>query len=1317
MRVTLRDGRSALERVELLAPPAGARGAPGGGRGAGGGGGGGANGGGGMSGGGGGMDGGGHGSGGDPQPGERLIDHRCHRYFYSPPHATFLPVPDVPRGFNARLRRAADALARRAPASGGMTAARRALSLVDAPAAAGAPAAAPADGGPFWGGPTGLALAWRRLRYGANAMVVPVRPLASLVFDEMWHPFYVFQYFSVVVWVAGDSYWSYAACILAITWFSIVTGSMEAHSNSARLAGIARHRGRALALRRADGGGSALGVVGGGAGFAGVFASPSSSAASPSLGSSAAALASGAVPLRWVDVSSEDLVPGDVVAVGRGVLPCDCVLLRGEAIVDENMLTGESVPVRKVAYGPLSDGLGYSPDRNPACTLYGGTCVAQAKFGGGSGGTGGGGGGGNSSGCNSAATAGAEGLPDPGDDLALAVVVRTRFYSAKGALLRSILHPKEHGEAFVGDSLRFIGVMLAACLLLFVWAAIALALIGAPASRIATRFLDMVTIAVPPALPACLTIATVFSVARLKEKDVFVTSPGATTAAGQLDVVCFDKTGTLTQQGLELQAIVPVVVLGGAAVGAAGGLFAAGHHHHPQQQQQEQQEGAGGGAAAAAAAASAGGAGAGHARFGPASAEPGLLPAALPPLLATCHGLARLADGTIVGDPLDQKLFAASGWGLYDGSHHGSRPHAAELEAARAAAAMAAAAAASAAAAAASAASAGGKPPPPAHVLLDEADLLEAAAAWRGDPASPTVLGGGSGGYGRGLVAVDAVASASAFGGGAAAAAAPAAADAAPAAADNDNDGAAGGPAASTAPTLLDPASVQSWAAPPGTAPTVDASHAVVRRFEFSAELQRNAVVVRVPRPPAAAEANGGGGFGAPAAAAAAAAAGPTLILYAKGSPEAIRALVDPLSVPADFDAVLGGFTREGLRVLALAAGDLTGGGRPGGGGGKDDSGGKDVAGGKSDGKSGGGGGKTAALPSTEDAEDLLAFVASASQAELEARARPRLVGLAVMANPLRPDSAAVVAQLRAASVRCAMVTGDHVRTAVSVSHQCGILPAERSVLLVDGAPPAAPAAGAAGGGGKAPPVGGGGGGGRGPSPPPPPAAPATSGTAADSFADLSRAAAPPHQAPGAPTGAAAAAPPPPPHRLSVLHPDGSLEEGSLVDRAACVARALSGEVEVAVTGAGFSRLLDCPDPPLLEAVLRRACVFARMSPDNKRDLMLLLGDGLREPGPEGEEEGGGLGDDGTGAAGGGGGGGSVPSQHRSLGLHVGFCGDGANDCGALKAAHVGVSLCEAEASVAGELSSLFIAFRRLFILSRRSGGARIDDAKTNHPT
>ena len=43
---------------------------------------------------------------------------------------------------------------------------------------------------------------------------------------------------------------------------------------------------------------------------------------------------------RFVPLPSTALVPGDVVAVTTGVLPADCVLLTGECIVDENMLTG-----------------------------------------------------------------------------------------------------------------------------------------------------------------------------------------------------------------------------------------------------------------------------------------------------------------------------------------------------------------------------------------------------------------------------------------------------------------------------------------------------------------------------------------------------------------------------------------------------------------------------------------------------------------------------------------------------------------------------------------------------------------------------------------------------------------------------------------------------------------------------------------------------------------------------------------------------------------------------------------------------------------
>lgn len=108
------------------------------------------------------------------------------------------------------------------------------------------------------------------------------------------------------------------------------------------------------------------------------------------------------------------------------------------------------------------------------------------------------------------------------------------------------------------------------------------------------------------------------------------------------------------------------------------------------------------------------------------------------------------------------------------------------------------------------------------------------------------------------------------------------------------------------------------------------------------------------------------------------------------------------------------------------------------------------------------------------------------------------------------------------------------------------------------------------------------------------------------------------------------------------------------------------GELECAVTGKGFDALLAPPfDAELLQPMLRRGTVFARMSPDNKRDLMELLGSGLQ-----------------TAAA---------PGCPK-LGLHVGFCGDGANDCGALKAAHVGELLIEGVVDGGARLLLVFAA-------------------------
>lgn len=87
----------------------------------------------------------------------------------------------------------------------------------------------------------------------------------------------------------------------------------------------------------------------------------------------------------------------------------------------------------------------------------------------------------------------------------------------------------------------------------------------------------------------------------------------------------------------------------------------------------------------------------------------------------------------------------------------------------------------------------------------------------------------------------------------------------------------------------------------------------------------------------------------------------------------------------------------------------------------------------------------------------------------------------------------------------------------------------------------------------------------------------------------------------------------------------------------------------MAVSGDVFRWVVDYAKPEVLQRMLVSGKVFARMSPDEKHELIEKL---------------------------------------QSIDYCCGFCGDGANDCGALKAADVGISLSEAEASVAAPFTS-----------------------------
>ena len=49
-----------------------------------------------------------------------------------------------------------------------------------------------------------------------------------------------------------------------------------------------------------------------------------------------------------IEINSKDIVPGDLIEVKNNwSVPCDCILINGSCIVNESMLTGESIPIIK----------------------------------------------------------------------------------------------------------------------------------------------------------------------------------------------------------------------------------------------------------------------------------------------------------------------------------------------------------------------------------------------------------------------------------------------------------------------------------------------------------------------------------------------------------------------------------------------------------------------------------------------------------------------------------------------------------------------------------------------------------------------------------------------------------------------------------------------------------------------------------------------------------------------------------------------------------------------------------------------------------
>lgn len=159
----------------------------------------------------------------------------------------------------------------------------------------------------------------------------------------------------------------------------------------------------------------------------------------------------------------------DLISPQLALFPADMLLLSGDAIVNESMLTGESVPVSKV---PIRDDLlqrwkeGKDIDPEIAKSfLYSATKVIRVRG----------------------------DTPAGGATQALGLVVRTGFNTTKGSLVRSMIFPKPMGFKFYRDSIRFIGFLAGLAGLGFLISAFKFIELGVSGSRgsIATKRSDL----------------------------------------------------------------------------------------------------------------------------------------------------------------------------------------------------------------------------------------------------------------------------------------------------------------------------------------------------------------------------------------------------------------------------------------------------------------------------------------------------------------------------------------------------------------------------------------------------------------------------------------------------------------------------------------------------------------------------------------------------------------------------------------------------------------------------------------------------------
>lgn len=204
---------------------------------------------------------------------------------------------------------------------------------------------------------------------------------------------------------------------------------------------------------------------------------------------------------KWRPLAAAELVPGDIVKLTLGgIVPADIRLLAGNVLLDQSMLTGESLPVEAGA----------------GASSYAGALVRRGE--------------------------------------ALAQVTATGAGTKFGrtAQLVRVAHGASSQQQAVLHVVRNLALFCAAIVLLQLGYATA---VHMPGLEMIPLILTAVLAAIPVALPATFTLASAIGARALSAQGVLPTRLSAIDEAATMDVLCADKTGTLTQNALTVTAV------------------------------------------------------------------------------------------------------------------------------------------------------------------------------------------------------------------------------------------------------------------------------------------------------------------------------------------------------------------------------------------------------------------------------------------------------------------------------------------------------------------------------------------------------------------------------------------------------------------------------------------------------------------------------------------------------------------------------------------------------------------------------------------